>query len=939
MIERLKMKAFANFVGDILDIPTKFEVQYLPETDEQIGYTILNGARTTFIYLNPLHPILKFKDRKGYDDRVLLGTCVHEVLHSKYTHPEYMVTLMQRTPIVFKNVFQMINNILEDFTIESRAIVDLDLTPDAVDRLESLLNISLKGREPLKMLNTMIYTVWDKQPPVLKDNYPQAQQILNAMIAFTDIGPLPVGSDMDPDAEEAFLKIAKLFMDAIWLDSKDRINVALEAYRIIEPFLRSDANNANQMKPQGDEGKLGTTQGKNSTPDSKPNQDTKSTIEKSPVMRIRKKILKRMTQDNNSGQQGTPQADPSSQNGNNSNSEVPPNKSQNGQNNNGDKNPNDSGNKNGNENPNQSNNEPESGETSVDGPTGDGSPENGKTTPGGQSGKSGSNPGSQSGSPNGDPNGDSAGNASTPCASTDNTNSQNGDATGTGSSKSSSVADQNENGDNEPSGSDSTKDASGSAKKNAKGTQSNGSDSKNGNDGADKDDDENGDGSGNGGKKSDQNGDKSKEGTSDTDGDKDGDKSKDGSSSDDGDQNGDGSNGNSSDNGGNPSGDGSDNGADESQDGDGNQLDAGNDTESDNGKSSGHNCTDSGDSHQDSQVDLSPYSIDDNYVTDLRDVESEIIKEDVDLSSVIPDEPAFVDSGEKETVVSIEEYRDPEIEARKYGSTPIKCRNYFTTSVNDETMKVYESVCSNNREMIAAIKRALERIIADEEDAKSLAKSGHFEVDRYCKKKGTTLEVFTKHKDKTKTDSAVCILADVSGSMGGAKISQEKIILACLAEALSKVGIPFKVITFCDREGFVQHHHYVNYKNSKSERAALMTITAGGCNFDGYSIRYALKDIQKNKAKNKLLIIISDGQPNPSHPCSNAVMDARDAVVEARRRVKVCGIALGVSSDSYTALRTIYQKKDEEESFLSVRSERDLVTALPKLITKEVKRW
>jgi nitric oxide reductase activation protein len=256
--------------------------------------------------------------------------------------------------------------------------------------------------------------------------------------------------------------------------------------------------------------------------------------------------------------------------------------------------------------------------------------------------------------------------------------------------------------------------------------------------------------------------------------------------------------------------------------------------------------------------------------------------------------------------------------------------------VSDGTLSVYERVRSSNREKINAVAKALE--YATEEEDKIKSTRGKLNVDEYCRKKGTTL-VFEKRKDKTKKDSAVCILADCSGSMGGNKIDQEKVVLVVLAEALAKVGIPFKVITFCDVGTEVVHHHYVNYKDSKKERAALMNISCDGSNFDGYSIRYALKDLMKQKAKNKLLIIISDGQPNPNHIVNDPVGDTRDAVIEARRKVKLCGIALGVHDSSYQTLRAIYHKKDDDDSFLSIKNEKDLREALPRLLKKEVKKW
>ena len=655
-------------------------------------------------------------------------------------------------------------------------------------------------------------------------------------------------------------------MNAIYESAEKRMEVAYDAYEKVLKWLEADAQNASKMSPSAGRG-LGTTQGKNNLPDQSPSEADKEKIDKSPSMVIRRKILKQLSPDGNSGQQGSPQKGDDAQ---------------------------------------------EESSTSTSSGS---SKDNSKKDQEGDGKGNSSKADKQEGKDQQDSDGAGKSDKDDSKDGTDKQDSSGGSA--------SDKEDPNSKDTSSGNGNEKDEDNAGNS-----GSESDDQNNTGNGKGNDQDGDESDESSASSGDQSDDDSEEAFEGEddepegdsddkSDDDGDLDGEEDEEGSDDADGD----------------PADDGNDDGQNCKDD----KSDAGNDSNSN--SSSGKNG--SGDNYQnDMLVNLDPRNVEGDYVTDLHDLMNDMVKETEDLSDIVPDAPMFNDTGERKTEIDEEQYRDREVEERKYGNKPIHCKNFFVTSVNDDTIQLYETVCSQNADKIAAIKRGLERIITDEENDRSLSKSGHFEVDRYCRKKGTTLELFTKTKEKTKRDSAVLILADVSGSMWGDKISQEKIILCCLAEALHKVGIPFKVITYCDADdGFVKHRHYVNFKSSKADRAALMTIQAEGSNFDGYSIRYALKELLKNKAKNRLMIIISDGQPNPQHPVNNPVLDARDAVIEARRRVKVCGIALGVHESNLKALKTIYYKNDDEDAFLVVRDEQDLVTALPRLIKKEVKKW
>lgn len=867
MLSEKALTRYANFVGRILlALPKKFDVRFLEPDAEEMGYTIVSETEKTNIFINPKHPLFKYKDKSGYDTRMILGVVVHEVLHSKYTKPQCFKNMVNRFNIQFPNVLHSLWNILEDFTIETRSLADLDLSPMAVYRLENSMKVKLKDREPSKMLNTCIFLTWDKQPPIEED-CPKYLQLHDALIAFTDVGPLPAGSKLDPEVERAFVDIASDYMNAIYESAEKRMEVAYDAYEKVLKWLEADAQNASKMSPSAGRG-LGTTQGKNNLPDQSPSEADKEKIDKSPSMVIRRKILKQLSPDGNSGQQGSPQKGDDAQ---------------------------------------------EESSTSTSSGS---SKDNSKKDQEGDGKGNSSKADKQEGKDQQDSDGAGKSDKDDSKDGTDKQYSSGGSA--------SDKEDPNSKDTSSGNGNEKDEDNAGNS-----GSESDDQNNTGNGKGNDQDGDESDESSASSGDQSDDDSEEAFEGEDDeSEGDSD-DKS-----DDDGDLDGEEDEEGSDDADGDPADDGNDDGQNCKDD----KSDAGNDSNSN--SSSGKNGSDSDNYQNDTLVNLDPRNVEGDYVTDLHDLMNDMVKETEDLSDIVPDAPMFNDTGERKTEIDEEQYRDREVEERKYGNKPIHCKNFFVTSVNDDTIQLYETVCSQNADKIAAIKRGLERIITDEENDRLLSKSGHFEVDRYCRKKGTTLELFTKTKEKTKRDSAVLILADVSGSMWGDKISQEKIILCCLAEALHKVGIPFKVITYCDADdGFVKHRHYVNFKSSKADRAALMTIQAEGSNFDGYSIRYALKELLKNKAKNRLMIIISDGQPNPQHPVNNPVLDARDAVIEARRRVKVCGIALGVHESNLKALKTIYYKNDDEDAFLVVRDEQDLVTALPRLIKKEVKKW
>ena len=137
-----------------------------------------------------------------------------------------------------------------------------------------------------------------------------------------------------------------------------------------------------------------------------------------------------------------------------------------------------------------------------------------------------------------------------------------------------------------------------------------------------------------------------------------------------------------------------------------------------------------------------------------------------------------------------------------------------------------------------------------------------------------------------------------------------------------------------DTQGFdVVHSHYVTWKNNYTERLKLLNISARANNCDGYSIRYAAKVLKKYNAKNRLLIVLSDGQP-AAHGYSgkDGVIDTKNAIREAKKNVSVLGVAIG-NNDTET-IHCMY-----ENDFLHVGNVQDLFFGLSKKIKHIIKHW
>lgn len=249
----------------------------------------------------------------------------------------------------------------------------------------------------------------------------------------------------------------------------------------------------------------------------------------------------------------------------------------------------------------------------------------------------------------------------------------------------------------------------------------------------------------------------------------------------------------------------------------------------------------------------------------------------------------------------------------------------------ERTQAAYNKILEKVNPTIKILTNKIKRIIAFDAEEVVYKNSGKLNMSRYYGSK-VTPRVFNKIKDPSnKSNLAVYAAFDESGSMGGSKIKAERETIIVLAELFANLNIPFYAMGFtADCEGYdAVHNHYIKWKNTAKERAKLININSRSCNFDGYSIRFAGELLKKRKEEHRLLIVLSDGQPNCDKYGygSTGIADTKNAIREVRKYADVLGVAIGNSDTEL--LHGMYGK-----DFIHIGNVEELSVKLPNKIAK-----
>lgn len=147
-------------------------------------------------------------------------------------------------------------------------------------------------------------------------------------------------------------------------------------------------------------------------------------------------------------------------------------------------------------------------------------------------------------------------------------------------------------------------------------------------------------------------------------------------------------------------------------------------------------------------------------------------------------------------------------------------------------------------------------------------------------------------------DYAVTLLADLSGSMQGQKIEETFKAVIVLAEVLNRLSIQTEILGFNDKVYEYQRFgEDISSQIRKDMGRMLHEVSGSGArwNDDGWALDQASERLAKQKAKEKFLIVLSDGQPeeSPAHPRQEYGLSSVIQRILSETDQKLVGLGVG----------------------------------------------
>lgn len=260
---------------------------------------------------------------------------------------------------------------------------------------------------------------------------------------------------------------------------------------------------------------------------------------------------------------------------------------------------------------------------------------------------------------------------------------------------------------------------------------------------------------------------------------------------------------------------------------------------------------------------------------------------------------------------------------------PVKKNNqYRFWQLQFEKNKMYyysnsQVIKRNIKTLADTLKKAL--VMRSQEDV-CRSVSGQLAAARLWKLGRTEDEkLFDKRVLSVSSEFAVDILLDSSGSQA-VRQSQVASQGYMISEALSIVGIPHRVVSYCTFWNHTILHRFRDYDDKREKNERIFEFRASGDNRDGLAVRAAYDSMLERPETHKILILLSDGKPcdisirrpGLKRPADYTKETAvKDTAFEVRR-ARALGISvLGIFAGNYED--TAAEKKIFGKDFAYVR--------------------
>ncbi|MCD1147245.1 hypothetical protein LQU94_03885 [Peptoniphilus sp. KCTC 25270] len=180
-----------------------------------------------------------------------------------------------------------------------------------------------------------------------------------------------------------------------------------------------------------------------------------------------------------------------------------------------------------------------------------------------------------------------------------------------------------------------------------------------------------------------------------------------------------------------------------------------------------------------------------------------------------------------------------------------------------ETMEQFEKDEHHYKRAIYELREILRKNLLDDA-MESEWRSGSGAVDASLVWRHMILgdeKIFKKTQYDEEGSFSVDILLDMSASQQDRQ-SEVAIQGYLIAEALVELGIPTRVIGFCNLFHYQILRIFRDYKDDKSYNQEIFNYKASGSNRDGFALKYVFSTMEEIDAENQVLIVLSDGKPN-----------------------------------------------------------------------------
>lgn len=208
------------------------------------------------------------------------------------------------------------------------------------------------------------------------------------------------------------------------------------------------------------------------------------------------------------------------------------------------------------------------------------------------------------------------------------------------------------------------------------------------------------------------------------------------------------------------------------------------------------------------------------------------------------------------------------------------CKLYFTDGILNHPVKenntyvLAKRTLEMNRKFYRQHARVSRHNIQELGDILKRSLQARNEEERYTSSYGTVVPaklwkvgrsedagLFVRETKQHNSDFVVDVLIDASGSQ---RSRQHMVALQgyILSAALSRAGIPHRVLSFCTFWDHTVLRRFREYDEDREADWRLMEFTSSSNNRDGLALRASADGLLDRPEENKVLIVLSDGRPN-----------------------------------------------------------------------------